>query len=113
MQTSPPACLRHAVNGMLGAQKMREGTNLHMRVSQWLSTRLGGVHKKITQRSFLCVFCLYNVKIYANELKHASEQGEKVEDKVEVAVLFAETVDDGTDGVCNSAEKQIDERLDR
>ena len=53
MQTSPPACLRHAVNGMLGARKMREGTNLHMRVSQWLSTRLGGVHKKVTQRYFL------------------------------------------------------------
>ena len=50
MQTSPPACLCHAVNGMLGAQMMREGTNLHRRVSQWLSTRLGGVHKKLTQR---------------------------------------------------------------
>ena len=46
MQTSPPACLCHAVNGMLGARMMREGTNLHMRVSQWLSTRLGGVYKK-------------------------------------------------------------------
>lgn len=53
MQTSPPACLCHAVNGMLGAQMMREGTNLHRRVSQWLSTRLGGVHKKITQRNLL------------------------------------------------------------
>jgi hypothetical protein len=50
MQTSPPACLRHAVNGTLGARMMREGTNLHMRVSQRLSTRLGGVHKKLTQR---------------------------------------------------------------
>ena len=50
MQTSPPACLRHAVNGTLGARMMREGTNLHMRVSQRLSTRLGGANMKITQR---------------------------------------------------------------
>ncbi len=43
MQTSPPACLCHAVNGMLGAQATREDTYLLWRVSQWLSTRLGGV----------------------------------------------------------------------
>ena len=41
----PPrtACLRHADHGTLGAQATREDTNLHVRVSQWLSTRLGGV----------------------------------------------------------------------
>ena len=36
---------------------MREGTNLHRRVSQWLSTRLGGVHKKKrTQRETSAFF---------------------------------------------------------
>ncbi len=59
MQTSPPACLRHAVNGTLGARMMREGTNLHMRVSQRLSTRLGGVHKKLTQRISSAFFVYY------------------------------------------------------
>ena len=56
---------------------------------------------------------LYNVKIHANKLQHASEQGEKVEDKVEVAVLFADAVDDRADGVGNAAEQEIYERLDR
>jgi hypothetical protein len=68
MQASSPHLLMSRETETLEAQATREGTNLHRRVSQWSSTRLGGVYENNAEDFFVIGVFLFFVII--NFKKH-------------------------------------------